>query len=297
MKSILIIGGRTNSSEDREELDAFCEGVRRAYPNADVAAVHVDQLQFVVAPGVCRIMDDKTSQDIATNDLVILRNKMRTYSTIAYCVSRYCATQQVTFFNDYSGYFPGNKIAQTFVFYEQQLPFLKTIYAMDHSVLESAIRKELSLPFVLKDAHGAKGEANYLIASWEELKQRLAQQSDISFIAQEFCPNDRDYRLLLMGNEHMVFKRQGGADTHLNNTSKGATATIAPDDIPPAVIEQTHQLAKHMGLYIAGIDIMPRLNSQDFYFIETNAQPQIFTGALQDEKQEHFTRMLRGLLD
>ncbi|MEK7152521.1 MAG: hypothetical protein AAB834_01115 [Patescibacteria group bacterium] len=296
MKRILVIGGHSASSDDVAELTRFCEGVRQTYDGAEVGMLHVDQLQFVIEPEAMRVLDSKNGQQIAGADLVILRNKMRTYSTIAYCLSRYCITEKVNFFNDYSAYFPGTKIAQAVIFYEQRVPFLKTVYAMDHAALTAIIKKELSLPFVLKDAFGAQGTANYLIRSFEDLEKCLAGEPDTAFIAQEFCPNDRDYRVLVMSDDHLVFKRQGVAGTHLNNTSQGAEATLAMDDVPAPIIEQSHQLARHMGLRIAGVDVVPRLNSHEFYFIETNSQPQIFTGALHDEKRLHFARLLQNLL-
>lgn len=295
MKRIIVVGGHSQSREDVAEITHFCEGVRNAY-TAEVGMVHVDQLQFVIAPRSFSVLDSQTGDSLGTADLVILRNKMRTYTTVAYCLSRYCATQGIPFFNDYSAYFPGTKVAQAAVFYEQQVPFLKTVFAMDPAALIAIIRKELQLPFILKDALGAKGEANYLIQSFEEVQTRLTEAPDTAFIAQEFCPNDRDYRVLVMGTDHLVFKRQSSADTHLNSTSKGALATLAPEDLPPEIISQAHGLAVTMGLQIAGIDAMPRLDTQQFYFIETNSQPQLFTGALQDEKRQHFGALLQGLL-
>lgn len=295
MKHIIVVGGHSKSEADADELAQFCDGVRNAY-EAEVGMVHIDQLQFVIAPHIFKVLNSLDGESLGTADLVILRSKMRTYNTVAYCLSRYCTTQGVPFFNDYSGYFPGTKVAQAAVFYEQKVPFLKTLFAMDPIALTTIIQKELQPPFILKDALGAKGEANYLIHSFEELRIRLAEAPDTAFIAQEFCPNDRDYRVLVMGEGQMIFKRQGSADTHLNNTSKGALATLASEDLPPEIIGQAHDLATTMGLQMAGIDVMPRLGSPQFYFIETNSQPQLFTGVLQDEKQRHFGALLQKLL-
>src|SRR5687767_4764281 len=110
MKRIVVVGGHSKSKEDVDELSQFCDGLRKACA-ADVAMVHVDQLQFVIEPHGFTVSGG-IDGPLAGADLVILRSKMRTYTTIAYCLSRYCASQNIRFFNDYSAYFPGTKVAQ-----------------------------------------------------------------------------------------------------------------------------------------------------------------------------------------
>lgn len=296
MKNIIVVGGHSQTPEDIQELNSFCDSLREAYPAAHVDSVTVDQLHFVIEQGGFRVVNAKTAKELHEADLVILRNKMRTYNSIAYALSRYCDASGIRFFNDYSQYFPGTKLAQAVVFYEQKLQFIKTVYAMDHKVFTDLIKQELSLPFVLKDALGAKGSSNYLIKSYEDLEQHLNSEPDTHFLAQEFCANDRDYRILIAGDEHLVIKRQGAGDTHLNNTSTGGSAGLAPDEVPAGVIEQSKHLAEVMKLQIAGIDVMPKLGTDEFYFIETNSQPQVFTGAFPEEKQKLMSRFLDRLL-
>lgn len=296
MKKIVIVGGHSNTPDDIQELNLFCQSIGEAYPEVQVEAITVDQLQFVIEPGSFKALNAKNGSELREADLVILRNKMRTYNSIAYALSRYCETAGVRFFNDYSQYFPGTKLAQAVVFYEQELPFIKTVYAMDSGALTDVIKKELSLPFVLKDALGAKGSSNYLIKSFEELADRLRAEPDTHFLAQEFCANDRDYRVLIAGSECLVIKRQGVGDTHLNNTSTGGSATLAPGEVPAEVIEQSKRLAEAMKLQIVGVDVMPKLATDEFYFIETNSQPQVFTGSFPEEKRELMARFLDRLL-
>lgn len=296
MKNIFVVGGHSNTPEDIQELGLFCQNISEVYPGAQVTAVTVDRLQFVIEPGSFKVLNVQSGTELREADLVILRNKMRTYNSIAYSLSRYCEAAGVRFFNDYSQYFPGTKLAQAVVFYEQHLPFIKTVYAMDHEALTKVIKHELSLPFVLKDALGAKGSSNYLIRSFEDLAARLQAEPDTHFLAQEFCANDRDYRVLIAGSEHLVIKRQGTGDTHLNNTSTGGTATLTPEEVPAEVIEQSKRLAEAMKLQIVGVDVMPKLGTDEFYFIETNSQPQVFTGSFPEEKRKLMVRFLDRFL-
>jgi glutathione synthase/RimK-type ligase-like ATP-grasp enzyme len=297
MKRILVVGGHSAHQADMDELGQFCDGLNVAYPAAAVDKLPVDQLQFVVAPGNFLALHGPAGHSVSDYDLVILRNKMRTYNNVAYVLSRYCHAQGLRFFNDYSAYYPGTKAAQAVTFYEQGLPFLKTLFAMDPSVLRDLAQKELAFPFVLKDASGAKGESNYLIHNIKEMESRLAAEPDTNFIAQEYCPNDRDYRILIFGDEHLVFERRGGPGNHLNNTSRGAQAALAPSAVPSEIIAKAYKLARQSGLSVAGIDVMPKLGTTDFYFIETNSQPQLFTGALLNEKRQYAARMLQKFLE
>jgi glutathione synthase/RimK-type ligase-like ATP-grasp enzyme len=298
MKQILVIGGLATDPDDRDEISRFAEGVRsQADQAAEVQYTHLDKLQFVLAPGDYRIFDTQNQRQLTDYQLVILRSKMRTHSTLAYCLSKFLTDKGIDHFNDYSSYFNGTKLVQAVLFYDLELPFLKTVYAYDHAALIDAASRELQLPCIFKDAYGAHGNSNYLIRSREEADKVLAAEPDVQFIAQEYCPNDRDYRVLIMGEEQLVFERQGSADTHLNNTSQGASAQLAPDALPAEILQQATDIADHMQLTIAGIDVMPRLGTNDYYFLETNAQPQLFTGALLPEKAAHFKQFLYQRLD
>jgi glutathione synthase/RimK-type ligase-like ATP-grasp enzyme len=285
MKQFLVIGGHAGTDNGVSELHDFCAGVQTALADAGrVHATTVDALQFVIAPGTFVVIDSKTGRELRQFDHIILRNRMRTYSAIAYAVSRYCIAHNVPFFNDYSHYFPGTKLAQAVVFFEQQVRFPKTVYAMDHAQLQQAITQQLEYPCILKDARGAKGTSNYLARDAAHVQELLAAEPDVEFLAQEYCPNVCDYRVLLAGDEQLVIKRTGSAGTHLNNTSTGAAAQLAPHDIPADILQQARQVAAAMHLTIVGVDVMPHADTQAFYFLETNSQPQLFSGGLPDEK-------------
>lgn len=294
MQRILIVGGHSSSNTDVEELKAFGGGIAQSSNNATCDTTTADALYFVIAPGEFRVHTANDGSTLEAYDLVILRNKMRTYSNIAYLLSRYCAVQGKAFFNDYSQYFPATKVAQAAVFYEQAVPFIKTVYSMDRTTLASAIKKELSLPFILKDSQGAKGASNYLVQTFAQLQEILKQEPDVDFIAQSYLPNDCDYRILLLGSQVLVIKRQGKGDSHLNNTSLGGDAVLVDvSDFPAEIIAYARRLAASMGLTIAGVDVMPHKDTGEYYVLETNAQPQIFTGAFLDEKQQAMTAFLK----
>lgn len=292
MKRILIVGGHSSNNTDAEELQAFSTGVDYSVHQAMCEAATVDTLSFVIEPGRFDVYTgDGTS--LKHYDLVILRNKMRTYSNVAYLLSRYCTVHGLKFFNDYSDYFPATKAAQAVVFYEQSVPFIKTVYAMSQEVLTSIIQQELNFPCILKDSKGAKGASNYLVENIDQLQALFLKEPRTDFIAQTYIPNDCDYRILLLGDQTLVIKRQGSAGSHLNNTSTGGQAQlVALIDFPENVIAMSRDLAQAMNLTIAGIDVVPHKDTGEFYVLETNAQPQIFTGSFLAEKQQAMSAFL-----
>ncbi|HSX29773.1 MAG TPA: hypothetical protein VLE73_04415 [Candidatus Saccharimonadales bacterium] len=294
MKQVLVIGGVSTDPADVDEITAFTAGVHSHAGDAAVQFAHLDQLQFVFAPGDFRVFDANNNCPLSDYNLVILRSKMRTYATLAYCLSRYLTNAGIPFFNDYSTYFTGTKLGQTVLFYEQRVPFLKTVYSLHPDLLVAAAEQELGLPFILKDSRGAQGKANYLVHSLDEARSILASGPDMQFLAQEYCPTDRDYRVLIAGGANMVFSRQGNLDTHLHNTSQGASARVATDELPESVIADARKLARRLGLSTAGIDVIPgsREHGAAFYFLEINSQPQIFTGTLLPEKAALFERFI-----
>lgn len=296
MKRILVVGGHSSNNDDIEELRAFGAGISKSAQAVICDMTPVDQLYFVIAPGEFRAYNSQDRSLVSDYSVVILRNKMRTYNNIAYLLSRYCSTSNVPFFNDYSRYFPATKAAQAVIFYEQEVPFIKTVYAMDHAVLKAAIQKELELPYILKDAQGSKGVSNYLVRSLEELDQILANEPETDFLAQTYLPNNCDYRILLLGDQTMVIERQGTDDSHLNNTSTGGKGTLVPlDNFPSDIVMLSRRLARAMDLTIAGVDVVPHKDTGEFYVLETNAQPQIFTGTFLEEKQQAMTALLKSL--
>lgn len=298
MKQIALIGSKASFIDDVQEMRGLQTFMHEVLGDAaSTSLVHLDQLVFVLDPSGVTVHDTANGMLLADYDAVFLRGpKMRPLSELAYCVSRSCVLGGIPFCNDYSMYYRGSKVAQTFVFYELGAPFLKTVYAADNHLLLSAAKKELGFPFILKDNVGSHGDSNYLVRSEEEAHRILLQDADVDFLAQAYCPNDRDYRLLLMGGKQLVFERRGGADTHLNNTSKGADVTPVHNVLPAEIIAKAREVSEHLGLMISGVDVMPRLDTGKLYFLEINSQPQLRTGALLEEKKQALREVWGELL-
>jgi len=298
MKKVVIIGGVQTTPESKQVYHDFAAGVQRVLgDDYSISFTRITNLEVTITTDAIAIYDVELDLSLNEADLIVLHGQIRASKDMAYTLSRFCHRYDIPFFNDFSSYFPGTKIGQAVVFSECQARIPKTVYAVTTDRLLGAISRTLSFPCVIKDALGTKGNSNYLVHSIDEAKRRLEAEPDIIFIAQAFCPNDRDYRLLLSPYSTLLFERRGGPDTHLNNTSQGGSASMVADLFPPEVLATARAVAQRLGLTLSGVDIMPHLETGEFYFIEINSQPQLFTGALLSEKEAFVKTLFTRSLD
>lgn len=285
---ILLVGGFSDDSQEVESLDSLYGYTVRTLPDAQVDRIFLNQITYRISKDSYEAYGDDLSNDLSVYDAIYIRGpKMRIRSEQAYYLSRFCEFNDIRCINDYSLYYPGTKIAQAGIFAEESLLFPVTLYTKDNRILVRLAESEFGYPFILKTTSGSHGDANYLIKSEQDVENALLE--DVDFMAQEFCPNDRDYRVLVTKDDSLVFARKGSSDTHLNNTSKGAEAFLAEtNEVPVEIIESSRRIASRLKLEIAGVDVMPNLENGNFYFLEINSQPQLVTGAFLDQKADLF---------
>lgn len=285
---ILLVGGFSDDSQEVESLDSLYDYTARTLPDAQVDRIFLNQITYRISKDSYEAYGDDLSNDLSVYDAIYIRGpKMRIRSEQAYYLSRFCEFNDIRCINDYSLYYPGTKIAQAGIFAEESLLFPVTLYTKDNRILVRLAESEFGYPFILKTTSGSHGDANYLIKSEQDVENALLE--DVDFMAQEFCPNDRDYRVLVTKDDSLVFARKGSSDTHLNNTSKGAEAFLAEtNEVPVEIIESSRRIASRLKLEIAGVDVMPNLENGNFYFLEINSQPQLVTGAFLDQKADLF---------
>jgi glutathione synthase/RimK-type ligase-like ATP-grasp enzyme len=294
LKRCLVIGGL---SYDTKPQTPYAEGLAELIPEAEFKEVRFDHLVFYIAPGIFSIKDARTGEELSEYDLVFFRGRVRRSSQLAYVVSRYCEINGLPFLNDYSGYRPTSKLSQAVTFYEQQVPFLDTYFSLNREYLQAALEPAVSYPFILKDNYGAHGNHNYLVKDQAQLDAILTENADMEFIAQPFCANDGDYRVLVVGGrEPLQIWRQAGEGSHLNNTSQGGQASLV-NELPAETIAQAQAVAASLKMSLAGVDILKNSDDGLLYFLEINSQPQILTGAFVPEKMAEIRQLLNGYLN
>lgn len=298
MKKVMIIGSLIDDESANKVFGEYTKGVERLLEGEyEIYNTRITDLEFCISTDEFSVYDASHKMKLSEFDAIILHGQIRKYQNIAYTLSRYCSENSISFMNDYSLSYPGSKLGQAVVFHSQGVTIPKTVFAMRTDVFIQAIDRHLSFPLVLKDANGTKGELNFLVKSSAEAEALLDNHASTMFIAQEFYPNDRDYRLLLTPKRSLVIARQAGQDSHLNNTSQGGIARLATDEVPPEIIDQARRVAASLNLTLSGVDVMPHLETGIFCFIEINSQPQLMTGALLEEKETFVKDMFHDLLD
>jgi glutathione synthase/RimK-type ligase-like ATP-grasp enzyme len=296
LHKVLLIGGMSSYQRDQEtklEQLAFMEGVLG--PETHCYMAFMDDLLYTVSPGNFQVYDSRNKVDLSDIEVVFVRGMERVPVSAAYYLSRYCAWADKPCISDYSMYAPSDKVTQAILFLEHGVSFLKNLYSLNNERLITQAGEILNYPYILKATNASHGDRNYLVNSLSEAKDLIRSDRDTAFLAQEFCPNEFDYRLLIMGDEHLLFKRQSNGKSHLNNTSKGAQATKETDVLPAHIVSQSKKLASALGLMLAGVDIIPHKTTGELYFLEVNLQPQLRTGAFLPEKKELIRKMFEDL--
>ena len=156
---------------------------------------------------------------------------------------------------------------------------------------------DLGLPFVLKDTRGRIGENNYLVNSRSEFDRILRQANDLDvwLIAQQYIPNDYDYRVIVMGGQaSLVIKRsRGSGESYLNNVSKGANSELIDvGTLPRSLINQAGMAAKLLKLQIAGVDLVQDKVTKLWYCLEVNKAPHLYRGAFVEQKEAAVAKYL-----
>lgn len=167
------------------------------------------------------------------------------------------------------------------------IPYPKSYYTTDESQLVQLFdwanaNYSLEFPIVLKASNASKGEHNHLFRTKEELAN-FVPEPGMHYLMQEAIPNDCDYRVLVMGGQvQLVIKRtRTNAESHLNNTSQGASADVVPkEDWPDGLEDLAIRAAVALGREdIAGVDVLINKETDEQYVLEVNKTPHMSLGA------------------
>lgn len=291
---ILVLGAQ--SDKDRQSEIAYYEQVAgffhaTAHGKAEVCYALLDDLRFRIKSAQTSVYDTRNDCNLETYDAVFMRGHFRKRLDIAHVVSDYMHTHGKHIVNDYSHARTSSKLSQAYLFADLGIPTPETICGSSQVLLDAS--QTLAMPFICKEVYGAHGDNNHFVTSQEQLHQVLAH-ADGLFVLQEYVPNEGDYRLLCVGDEHLIIWRSAAPGSHLNNTSQGGHAELLPDNaLPDIVLEQARRCLKRLDMTIAGVDIIYDKAQDRYLFLEVNSQPQLVTGAFVDEKQ----RLLGVYLD
>lgn len=296
---ILIIGTKSGSKDPdsyyAQYVQFFDGAASEAVTESHVSHAFFDDLIISVGDQGFSIINTRESSELSSYDVIILRGTgFRKSFDVLKAISAYARLHTVPIINDYHAFRDSSKLTQAVQFYELDIPVAQTVF-VTKAVLRST-ELPITFPCVLKATFGAHGNDNHVVKTIDEAAVIIGKSPDKAFVMQTFVPNDRDYRVLLIGDEMLIIEREATGNSHLNNTSQGGTATlVSPDVLPAVALEDARRIVKALDMTIAGVDILCHAETGAYYFLEVNSQPQLMSGAFVDEKKRAITRFLRTI--
>lgn len=136
-----------------------------------------------------------------------------------------------------------------------------------------SIRKEFSLPFVVKNRKGSFGEQVYLVYSRDDWN-KIIMKSSCELLIQEYIDYKyhEDYRIYVVGDKVVSsFKRTGKDGDFRANVTLGGKMEIV--NLPKEYYDMALYISKKLGLSFAGLDFMTSKDNKPL-FIEANSNAQ-----------------------
>ena len=290
MKKVLYV-----SRVAKDNLD-FIEAMQNNKPELEIVLGIYSNMAIYIENDQSYIELIDSHSDIASFDLVFFKTLYKS-SDMASAIANYLDKKGVKYIDQATKYSQiSSKLYQYVVLSSSGVNVPASIFIHPDKISEcfQLFKEKLKLPFILKDIHGLKGRDNYLIKSEEKFSEVVKENKNISFIAQEYIENDGDYRVLVFGEKvQLVIHRFSNSDSHINNTSSGGQfSKVDISEFPIEVQEASVLSAKVLGRQVAGVDMVLDKNRDKWFCFEVNENPQMYTGALVEEKTKLFSDFL-----
>jgi glutathione synthase/RimK-type ligase-like ATP-grasp enzyme len=266
----------------------------------DVVVIYWEKLVFSISHNSTQVTYGGCDILAIAPDVVIAlgwykNGKKSVYRDVAYSLALYLHHHGISFWNsEMLSQRSSTKLSTMMQLALSGIPIPATYFSIDASLVEHII----PLPYVAKGVSASRGEANYLIEKQSDISAYI-KQGDYMII-QPFLPNDHDLRVICFnGRPELILRRarKPDAQTHLNNTSQGGSATwLNIEDVSPELLTFSNKICKITKREMAGIDLIPDMNSNVGYScLEVNAVPQLTSGTDVDIKINALARVLNEL--
>ncbi len=292
-KKLLLLFANSSVRDGRADPAALQALLQRAADDSgaacEVYTSYARSLSYLITNDGFTVRDHRNHFDLDEYDFVYLRKAGASMQQMQAC-AYYLHDHNVPFFDqEILRANSRNKLSQMAALQRQQLSIPATLFCRNKRrllrLVGTTYAETFKFPIIAKATGGTRGDANYLIQTLAEL-ETLARTSKRHFIIQEFIPNSGDYRFFVAaGQVRGVIHRQADPGSHLNNTSQGASATLAPlADFDRGLINQAVEAAHIFRRDCAGVDVMLDDRNGQPYFLEVNRAPQIEGSSFETEK-------------
>ena len=282
----------------------FVKGLESVNPRLHITLATYKDLDFIFGNLSSRIVLHDSGIDIASFDMVHFKTRAGHLDIAATC-ARYLQKRNVLFVDQTAvNYAASSKLYQYVILNDNGIETPGSFFIMNNRLSNSydLLVSKLGLPFVLKDIHGRKGNDDYYIDDKLSFDRVCHENSTkkLQFIGQTYVENEGDYRVLVFGQKSIltIHRMRSNLKTHLNNTSKGASAKLVTSKkVPKKILNMCIAAAKLLDRDIAGVDMIKDKLSGVWYCLEVNDGPQLATGVFLRDKQAAFAEYMERELN
>jgi len=286
VKRVLLLFSEVSVLEGYTHPKDLASLLQSASDQLGVYTCLLEDLVFSITSDFVDVLDTANDCSLADYDVVYFRYWGQTQGH-AIAAARFCKLKGVPFVDsEVLRVGSQNKITQYMNLYEAGVAIPHTLIGKAAHLTALYERFDFTFPFILKATNGTRGKDNYLVHDRNHMQQIFTDNPTLTFVLQEFLPNNGDYRVVVMGDKVvLVIERKANQGTHLNNTSQGGDASIVPvDSLPEEVLKMSVRAAQFFGRQIAGVDIVQSTSDGKYYCFEVNRAPQIEHATFETEK-------------
>ena len=299
---ILILRG----PEDRA-VAFFDEVTKKLTHNAEFVVRSFNELVYWIDNDTMSVRETVTNTDLATYDLVYFKSHQRYYE-FAIAAAEYLKFRNVPFFDEeLSSYISYDKLSDTTRLAINRIPVPAMVCASKETLKKEARTaiEELGTPFVCKEVNADRSRKNYLLQNYDELMDVLnnADTQDI-YMLQRFVENNGYIRVLLLSAQIALAIYRHPVDNpdprkqHLNTPAAAPNASLLHGtEMKREAADLARRAARVSRRQVAGIDIIQDKQTGQWYILEVNTSPQIFSGSFVQEKRDAFAKFIDFHLD
>lgn len=298
-KQILILINKKNGLNDRN-WTFFHDVVSNSIgPDVNITMGELESLTYELSENSSRVYDRTRGFSLDDFDLVVFRFIRRDFAFAASCAS-FLISKKIPYIDSnvkpgFWSKYSAQALRMSVGF--ANIPSVTSVTYELKYMIENNIMP-IVYPLIIKDNNGKKGRLNFIAYDKQTALSIFDENPDVNFIVQKFIENNGDYRFLVMGGQiSTIIRRKAQNNSHLNNTSQGASSSISKlSDFNKKMLSDVIKAAKLEGLEVAGVDLMIDKNTGQHYILEVNSSPQLATGAVPEIKLKAYTDYLRSLL-
>lgn len=298
-KPVVVFVFSREGSSTSTRYGGFARRLKKAgnFPDVDTLTVALENLIYSIDNDGARVVDAVSGFDLADAQFVYFKS-WSALPNEAVALAYYLFARGVMFADSLVLSRGTSKLVTHFKQWAAGNRVPRTLYCRNSRIVLDALKKfDLGGTFIMKDAEGAKGRNNYLVA-YGEVGSILQQDETVQYLFQEYISNEGDYRIGVYGEQpKFILKRVGNGTSHLNNTSAGGSGElVAISKAPRAALTLAKKAAIASELEFAGVDVMQDKVTRRWYVLEVNQGSQIVTGAHVTENTRLFNEGLALML-